>query len=224
MKDPFLMTPVEFEIAVRQELQKEGGTLKDFRVQHLEKIQGYDGDYIIDVTARFEALGADFLVLIECKRYTSAPVEREQVQALKQKKDSIRADKAMLFTTSSFRSGAIEFAKANRIALVQVSAERISYAVKSWLPEIQVEFVSPESTSLAAFLFDGNIPDRPERASPSEAASLKIFTITVLGQRLDCLRILSARGYDINQSEIENLRQEIEEKEDELRRIREDEA
>lgn len=224
MEDPFLMTPVEFEIAVRQFLQKEGRTLKDFRVQHLEKIQGYDGDYIIDVTARFEALGANFLVLIECKRYTTDPVEREEVQALNQKKTSIGAHKAMLFTTSTFRSGAIEFAKANRIALIQVSAERISYAVKTWLPEIKAEFVTPESTSLADFLFDGNILDEPEGDSPSEAATIKVFTITVLSQRLDYLRILSARGYDVDQFEIENLRREIEAEEEELRRIRESAA
>ncbi|HZS04715.1 MAG TPA: restriction endonuclease [Blastocatellia bacterium] len=221
MENPFLMTPEEFEIAVRRFLQKEGRALKDFRVQHLEKIQGYDGDYIIDVTARFEALGVDFLVLIECKRYTSDPVEREQVQALNQKKISTGAHKAMLFSTSTFRNGAIEFAKANRIALVQVSAKRMSYATKSWLPELSAEFVSPESTSLVDFLFDGNIPDEPERNPSSEDTALKIFSITVLNQRLDYLRILSARGYDVNQSEIENLRKEIKEEEDELRRMQE---
>ncbi|HKQ05659.1 MAG TPA: restriction endonuclease [Blastocatellia bacterium] len=224
MEAPFLMTPVEFEIAVRQFLQEEGRGLKDFRVQHLEKLQGYDGDYIIDVTARFEALGADFLVLIECKRYTSDSVEREQVQALNQKKLSIGAHKAMLFTTSTFRSGAIEFAKANRIALIQVSPKQISYAVKSWSPEISVEFVSPETASLAEFLFDGNIPDEAEENPLPEAAKSKIFVLAVLSQRLDYLRILSARGYDINQSEIERLRKEIEEAEDELRRLREGKA
>ena len=224
MEDPLLMTPVEFEITVRQFLQKEGRGLKDFHVQHLEKLQGYDGDYIIDVTARFEALGADFLVLIECKRYTSDPVEREQVQALNQKKLSTGAHKAMLFTTSTFRSGAIEFAKANRIALVQVSPKRISYAVKSWPPEVSIEFVAPESTSLADFLFDGNIPDEPEEDPLPEAAKSKIFVLAVLSQRLDYLRILSARGYDINQSEIESVKEEVEEAEDELRRMREGKA
>jgi hypothetical protein len=84
--------------------------------------------------------------------------------------------------------------------------------------------VSPESISLAEFLFDGNIPDQPEKDSPSESTTIKIFTITVLSQRLDYLRILSARGYDVNESEIKNLRKEIEEEEDELRRMRESEA
>jgi len=70
MNNPLTMTPVEFEIFVRRYLEGQGGNLKDVRTQHLENIQGTDGDYIIDVTARFEALGADFLVLIECKRYT----------------------------------------------------------------------------------------------------------------------------------------------------------
>lgn len=224
MEDRFLMTPEEFEIAVRDLLEEEGRTLKDFRVQHLEKIQGYDGDYIIDVTARFEALGADFLVLIECKRYTSAPVEREEVQALSQKRISVGAQKAMLFSTSTFRKGAIEFAKANRIALVHVSAERVAYEVKSWLPKIRVELLAPESKSLADFLFDGNIPGEPTSSSQSEAAALQAWKIGVLSQRLDYLRILSARGYEINETELESLREEIAEEEAELERIRASEA
>lgn len=165
MEDPFLMTPEEFEIAVRQLLEEEGRTLKDFRVNHLERIQGHDGDYVIDVTARFEALGGDFLVLIEYKRYTSEPIEREQVQALNQKRISVGAQKAMLFTTSTFRKGAIDFAKANRIALVQVSAEQVTYAVKSWLPKIRAEFVAPEAGSLDDFLFVTTQPEA-EKSNP----------------------------------------------------------
>jgi hypothetical protein len=37
--------------------------------------------YEIDVSVRFEALGADFLVLVECK-HQKRPVERERVQVL----------------------------------------------------------------------------------------------------------------------------------------------
>src|SRR5581483_9827284 len=49
--------------------------------------------------------------------------------------------------------------------------------------ELSAEFVSPESTSLVDFLFDGNIPDEPERNPSSEDTALKIFSITVLNQR-----------------------------------------
>ncbi|SRR6266404_3364816 len=223
MEAPFLMTPVEFEIAVRELLEIEGRTLKDFRVEHLERIPGPDGDYVIDVTARFEALGVDFLVIVECKRNTSGPVEREEVQVLNQKRISIGAQKAMFFATCKFRKGAIEFAKANRIALVQVSAGRVNYAVKSWSPEVKVEIVTPEAESLDAYLFEGNTPDEPSTRSQSDAVAVKAWTIGVLRQRLDYLRIVSARGYAVKESELESLRDEIAEETAALERIQQSE-
>lgn len=68
-------------------IEKSGLGLAQFSVQHLEKLDGTDGAYEIDVTARFRALGADFLVLIECKHHRH-PVKRDIVQVLY---DRIRA-------------------------------------------------------------------------------------------------------------------------------------
>ncbi|SRR6266404_64289 len=107
----------------------------------------------------------------------------------------------------SISDDSVEFEIAVRQFLQKEGRTLVSYAVKTWLPEIKAEFVTPESTSLADFLFDGNILDEPEGDSPSEAATIKVFTITVLSQRLDYLRILSARGYDVDQFEIENTEQ-----------------
>ena len=81
MLDPLEITPEEFEIFVRRRLENQGADLKEFRTEHREVLTGVDGDYEIDVTARFEALGVSFLVLVECKRYASAPVERERSPA-----------------------------------------------------------------------------------------------------------------------------------------------
>jgi len=132
VRDPKTMTAVEFELSVKAYLDEQGCVLKDFRTDHLETLSGSDGDYEMDVTARCEAIGVDFLVVIECKRYTAKTVERMEVQALQQKKLSVSAHKAIVYTTSQFRSGAVEFAKAHGIALVQILADETNVLVKSW--------------------------------------------------------------------------------------------
>ena len=55
------MTAAEFEQHVDRDLSQPGITLQEFQVQRLETIQSADGEYEIDVTARFEALGVKFL-------------------------------------------------------------------------------------------------------------------------------------------------------------------
>jgi restriction system protein len=97
-------------------LRELGSRLEGFRVEEQEIVSAADGRYRIDVTARFRALDADFLVLVECKDHTR-PVEREDVQVLADKKRAAGAQKAMLFSTNGFQSGAIEYAASHGIAL-----------------------------------------------------------------------------------------------------------
>src|SRR2546422_5425680 len=66
------LTPVEFEREVKASLERAGATLQSFVAKHRERIAGSDGEYEIDVTARFEPLGADFLV------WSSASISAEQ--------------------------------------------------------------------------------------------------------------------------------------------------
>jgi restriction system protein len=68
-EQPVNLTPEQFEEEVEKLLRKLGVDLAEFKVQRLEKLDAADGVYEIDVTARFEALGASFLVLIECKHH-----------------------------------------------------------------------------------------------------------------------------------------------------------
>ena len=93
--------------------------LPELEVQRLEKIEGSDGTYEIDVTARFEVLGASFLVLAECKHHKN-PIKREAMQVLYDRLRAVGANKGMMFSTSGFQKGAIEFARAHRIALIQI--------------------------------------------------------------------------------------------------------
>lgn len=127
---PVQMTAGEFEQYVEQDLAQQGVVLHNFQVQHREKIQGSDGEYEIDVTARFEALGASFLVLIECKHHKH-PIKREVVQVLRDRLRAVDGHKGILYATAPFQRGAIEYAQMHKITLIQIADGRAHYAVKS---------------------------------------------------------------------------------------------
>jgi restriction system protein len=120
------LTPEEFEKEVESLLRKEGQDLKEFKVVRTDVLPAGDGTYEIDITARFKALGTEFLVLVECKRYSSA-VKREVVQVLHDKLRATGAQKGMLFATSGFQRGAIVYARNHRIALVWLVDGRATY-------------------------------------------------------------------------------------------------
>lgn len=124
------LTPEQFELEVKKIIETLGSKLTNFESKHLEKIQGMDGEYEVDITARFEAFGSNFLVLIECKKYKS-PVKRDVVQVLSDRIHSTGAHKGMIFTTSGFQRGAIEYAQKHGISLVQFTKGGISYKTRS---------------------------------------------------------------------------------------------
>ncbi len=110
----------QFEKLVRDILNKYGASLDSFVTRHRENFAEPDGTFEIDVTARFKALGADFLVLVECKHHKN-PIKRGMVQELHDKMQSIVAQKGMLFASTGFQSGAIKYARTHHIALVRVA-------------------------------------------------------------------------------------------------------
>jgi len=118
--DPY--PPQRFELEVRAYLEflyrLGGGTIKSFQSTVQEKVSGAEGEYAIDVTARFEFLGFEFIVLVECKRH-SQPIKREVVQVLRDKMESVGAHKGIIFSTAPFQQGAIEYAAAHGIGLVE---------------------------------------------------------------------------------------------------------
>jgi restriction system protein len=126
---PLEISPADFELAVKGILDAASTSLVSYQSQHLETLSAPDGDYIIDVTAKFSALGADFCVVVECKHH-KRKVERQDVQVLHTKLLSLGAQKAMLFSTSGFQSGAIEYADAHGIALVQLAAGLTTWFTK----------------------------------------------------------------------------------------------
>lgn len=128
------VTPEEYELEVRSWLEKSGPELREFEVTHRETVQGSSGEYEIDAVARFRAFrGAEFVVLVECKRHTR-PVEREDLITLLGKVRDVGAHKGMLFATCGFQSGAIRYAEQNGIAAITFTDGRFIYEALSRQP------------------------------------------------------------------------------------------
>lgn len=124
------LTPKQFEIEVEKLLIKLGNDkLAEFRTDRLETLKGTDGEYEFDVTVRFKALGSNFLVLVECKHH-KYPIKRDVVQVLHDRLRAVGAQKGLIFATTKFQKGAIEYAKLHGIALVQVADGKTSYFTK----------------------------------------------------------------------------------------------
>jgi len=128
------ISPKEFELFVKNWILQEGGGLTSLEVTHDAKLEAHDSTYQIDVLAKFQGFaGAEFVILIECKKYSS-PIERETVQILHDKVRSLGAHKGMLFTTTGFQSGAIKYAKAHGIALIRITNGSACYETRSATP------------------------------------------------------------------------------------------
>jgi len=128
------LTPLQFEKHVRGIIVDSGIMLSDFSTTMREVLEAGDGNYEIDIVARFTALQSSFLVLIECKHHTH-PIKRDVVQVLYDRVRAVGAHKGILFTTSTFQRGAIQYAKAHGISLVKVTDQET---------EIIARYVSPE--------------------------------------------------------------------------------
>ncbi len=122
------LTPIEFEKYCCDFLKgyAEKEKLQDFKIAHNTKIKAFDGKYQIDVYAEFTAMGAQFKVLCECKKYKYR-VNRDKVATLHRKLESIGAQKGILISTSDFQSGAVEYGKAHGITLIKAEDYHFEY-------------------------------------------------------------------------------------------------
>lgn len=124
------ISPAEFEQFVADLLAAGAPGLDGYHVTVHDVIEGVDGKYDFDATARFSLHGLEFLVVVEAKFHKN-PIKREVVQILHSKAVSVGAHKAVLVTTSHFQRGAIEFAKKHGIALVTVTEGRFTIEVRA---------------------------------------------------------------------------------------------
>jgi restriction system protein len=133
---PVEVTPKDYELQVLEWLRQVKGTLIDFQIGHLEKLAGSSGEYEFDIVAKFSIFeGAEIVVLAECKRYRR-PVERDDVLALHSKLRDVGAQKAMMFSTGGFQSGAIKYASAHGIATLNFIDGGITYETRNYGPPV----------------------------------------------------------------------------------------
>ena len=116
------ISPTQFELFVKTLLERTGRTLIQFDVRHRPVLSGHSGEYEIDITVQFRILGADFLVLVECKHHRN-PMKRADVQVLHDRMRSFSASKGILFSSGRLQSGAIEYATMTGIGLVDVATD-----------------------------------------------------------------------------------------------------
>lgn len=128
------VTPEEYELQVLEWLRKAAEPLENFNTEHLSKLKGLSGEYEFDVMAEFSIFGgATIIVLVECKRYNK-PVERDKVLALYAKIQDVGAHKGMMFSTSGFQRGALQYADAHGIATVTFLDGKNTYETKMFGP------------------------------------------------------------------------------------------
>lgn len=150
------MTFDDYEVGVKNVVEAKGHDLKDFQVTRKEVLEGADGEYEIDVVARFTILGgAEVLVLIECKHHKNS-IKRELVQALHSKLISVGAHKAMMFTTANYQRGAVEFATAHGISLVRFTDSELNYAVKAVLVDAVEMSINEDGNDSSEVICSGN--------------------------------------------------------------------
>jgi restriction system protein len=133
---PVNITPDAFELVVLDWLKTSAGQ-SGYRInaEHLGVAKGSGGDYKIDVLVMFTIFGgAQVTVLVECK-HQRRPVEREDALILEAKLRDVGAHKGMLFSTSGFQKGAIEYAANKGIATVTVIAGKWLYETKAAIEE-----------------------------------------------------------------------------------------
>jgi restriction system protein len=160
LDEPISLAPKRFEEEVEKLIRGLGVNLQEFKTQRLEVLEGSDGEYEIDVTARFEALGASFLVLVECKHHKNA-IKRDVVQVLYDRIRAVGAQKGMIFSTVRFQKGTVSYALKHGIALVQVADGRTCYLTKSFGPPPPLPpWVPPYVGWMVSISEDGNVIDQ----------------------------------------------------------------
>jgi restriction system protein len=129
------ISPEQFELQVKEWIEGSAESLESFEVTHLKSLEGDSGEYEIDVTAEFVVFGgAKIKVLIECKRYSNS-VKRDVIMVMESKLRDSSAHKGMVFSTSGFQSGAIEYASKRGIATVTVQHGHTNYHTRSAEPK-----------------------------------------------------------------------------------------
>ena len=129
---PAEITPTEFEKLVLAWLRRcADDANQQIEAEHIGVVQGAGGEYKIDVLVRLTVFGGGVItVLVECKHQVR-PIEREDAMVLEAKLRDVGAHKGMLFSTSGFQKGALQYAAAHGVATVAVVCGKWLYETKA---------------------------------------------------------------------------------------------
>lgn len=128
----FEVTPAQYEAVVADLMRSADVDVAEHEVALLHKVEGVDGEFVIDVTVRFRLFGFDYLTLFECKRHAGR-VKREHVQVLRDKLSSTGAQKGVMVAASGFQRGALEYARVHGIGCVRLVDGAWTYEVRDGL-------------------------------------------------------------------------------------------
>ena len=124
------ISPSEYEDFVKNWLDGELGTLESYESDIRIKEQSHDGEFEIDIKAKFNIAGFDFLILVECKRHKNR-IKREVAQVLHSKLQSLGANKGVICSTSDFQSGTLEYCTKHGIACIQMAPGETNFHTRS---------------------------------------------------------------------------------------------
>jgi hypothetical protein len=172
----FALGPTDYELAVTDIAKSMDLQITDWQVQHLEPVEGLEGSFDIDVTARFRLAGMDFLILFECKRHSSA-VKRDHVLALHAKLQSVGAQKGVIVAASGFQSGALQYARAHSIACVRLIDNAWTYLTRSQSPQLPPALTGVYSGYVITANDDGDYDSALLTGHPANTRAAIIGTI-----------------------------------------------
>ncbi len=136
-----------------------------------DKATGSDGTLGFDATVQYRLGGIDTVVLVQAKLHTK-PINRDLVQILHEKVQSVGAQKGVLVSTVPFQKGAIRYAVAHEIALVTITDGRFTDEVRSiddgrltarFSPGVGIPAFIAYAFSPGADWWGPGRPDRPGR-------------------------------------------------------------
>jgi hypothetical protein len=116
-------TSRDYELLIRNFIEQEMSGISGIElieILHNAKMKGLSGyEHQIDVAYRFRIWKTEMLVIVECKQYQKN-VGVDDLLEFRSRIEDLRAHKGIFVTSTGFQSGAVEFAEANRIALLIV--------------------------------------------------------------------------------------------------------
>lgn len=164
------ITPDEYERQVVALLRNLGSSLVDFHIDHLHRLTGAGGEYEFDGIAKFTVFeGAKIVVLVECKRHTKS-VKRDVIMIMHAKLNDVGAHKGIIFSTSGFQRGALEYASTYGIATVTFIDGKMLYETRDagssgkpppwlFLPKFAGWYLTEDDGKITSSTIDWKHPD-----------------------------------------------------------------